>query len=211
MPLYKTIQVNPTTQILLWKITESYAQLCAEVPLKEKSAIRLNGMKSELHRRGFLSVRKLLQQIGYSDFDLHYDEFGKPYFEDGKHISISHSHEFASIIFSDSTSGIDLELRRDKIGAIADRFLNDQETAYLNRQAADYINKLTVLWGIKEVVFKIRNEAGISFKEHIKADDFKMSDAKTTAYLQMEHISQSFTIYFEEIENFTLVYAFENH
>jgi phosphopantetheinyl transferase len=211
MPLYKTISVNSTTKILVWEITESYDQLRAEVPLKEKSAQRVNGMKSELHRRGFLSVRKLLHEIGYSDFDLHYDEFGKPYFEDGTHISISHSHEFSAIIFGDETAGIDLELRRDKITAIADKFLHAAESVYLDRNASDYINKLTVLWGIKEVVFKIRNEAGISFKDHIKAVDFAMASSKTTAVLEMEHIRQSFAVYFEEIENFTLVYAFENH
>jgi phosphopantetheinyl transferase len=210
MPLHKTIQVNPTTQILIWKITESYGQLCNEVTLKEKTALRVDSMKSEQHRRGFLSVRKLLQEAGYTDFDLHYDEFGKPYFNDGKHISISHSHEFATIIISDKVTGIDLELRREKIAAIADRFLNDDETTYLDRQSPDYINKLTVLWGIKEVVFKIRNEAGISFKDHVFADNFEMSTGKTKAFLKMGQVGQSFDIFFEEVENFTLVYAFEN-
>ncbi|MBC7605618.1 MAG: 4'-phosphopantetheinyl transferase superfamily protein [Burkholderiales bacterium] len=210
MPLYKTITVNATTEILVWKITESITQLRAEVPLKEKSARRLNGMKSELHQRGFLSVRKLLQEKGYTDIDLHYDQFGKPYFEDGKHISISHSHSFSTIIISDQIAGIDLEMRRDKIAVIADKFINPKEFADLNKQAADYINKLTVLWGIKEVIFKIRSEAGISFKDHIKAEPFDMQQLKTTAWLDIEHLHQSFAVYFEEIENFTLVYAFEN-
>lgn len=210
MPLYKTIQVNPSTQILVWKITESYEQLFQEVRLKEKSALRLGGMKSEMHQRGFLSVRKLLQEKGYSDFDLHYDEFGKPYFNDGMHISISHSHEFSSIIISDTTAGIDLELRRDKIKLIADKFLHEAEAAFLDRQSSDYINKLTVLWGIKEVVFKIRNEPGISFKDHIHANNFKMENLQTRAKLEIGNLNLSFAINFEEIEDFTLVYALEN-
>jgi hypothetical protein len=45
-------------------------------------------MKSELHQR-FLSVRKLLQEASYNDFDLSYDELGKPHLKDGKHISIT--------------------------------------------------------------------------------------------------------------------------
>lgn len=210
MPLYKTITVNATTEILVWKITESITQLRSEVPLKEKSALRLNGMKSELHQRGFMSVRKLLHEKGYSDFDLHYDQFGKPYFEDGKHISISHSHEFSTIIISDQIPGIDLEMRRDKIALIAEKFIHPKEFGCLNKQAPDYINKLTVLWGIKEVIFKIRNEAGISFKDHIKAESFEMQDLLATAWLDMEGLHLSFSVYFEEIENFTLVYAFEN-
>jgi len=70
MPLLKTINFNPTTEILLWKITESLAELSAEVNLNPKNQARFIGMKSQLHQRAFLSVRKLLQQKGYTDFDL---------------------------------------------------------------------------------------------------------------------------------------------
>lgn len=209
MPLHQTITVDTATRILLWKITESYEQLLSEVKLKEKSALRLEGMKSVMHRRGFLSVRKLLQEIGYSDFDLHYDAFGKPYFEDGTHISISHSHEFSSIIVSDKIVGIDLELCRDKAAVIADKYLHEHEAANIDRQATDYVQKLTILWGIKEVVFKIRNEVGISFKDHIMAEPFEMQDKQTIAYLEMGSVRKSFSVYFEAIENFILVYAFE--
>lgn len=209
MPLHKIITVDPQTRILLWKITEPYEQLFEEVQLKEKSALRLQGMKSIMHRRGFLSVRKLLQEIGYTDHDLHYDAFGKPYLEDGTHISISHSHEFSSIILSDKVVGIDLELCRDKAAVIADKYLHEQEAAALDRDAADYVEKLTVLWGIKEVVFKIRNEPGISFKDHVRAEPFELKDRQTVAHLEMDDLCLPFAVYFEAIENFILVYAFE--
>jgi hypothetical protein len=55
------------------------------VQLNEKNCIRLEGMKSEMHQRGFLS--KLLQTAGYTDFDLYYDELGKPHLKDDKYIS----------------------------------------------------------------------------------------------------------------------------
>jgi phosphopantetheinyl transferase len=211
MPLYKTINHNSSTKILVWKITESYEQLFSEIQLNEKSLLRLNGMKSQLHQRAFLSVRKLLQQAGYSDFDLYYDEFGKPYFIDGKHVSITHSHHFSAIIISDETVGIDIEMQREKIIRIADKFVNETE---LNRLKSfgnqDYIKKLTVKWGAKEAIFKIRNEKGISFKDHIQVNSFEIRDQKTTAILEIENIKQQFSIYFEEFERFTLVYAFEN-
>jgi len=210
MPLYKTIHFTSNTQILVWKITESYEQLFHEVQLNEKSLLRLDGMKSELHQRAFLSVRKLLQEVGYTDFDLHYDEFGKPYFLDGKHVSITHSHQFSSIILSDEIVGIDIEMQREKIIRIADKFVNSKELNRLKSiDTQDYIKKLTVKWGAKEAIFKIRNEKGISFKDHIQVNPFEIEDQKTTAILEMENIKQQFFIYFEEFENFTLVYAFE--
>ncbi len=211
MPLFKTITFSPSTQILVWEITESLEELLGNVVLKEKTQLRLNKMKSEMHQRAFLSVRMLLQESGYTDFDLHYDELGKPYFRDGKHISITHSHHFSAIIISDETVGIDIEMQREKIIRIADKFVNDKELSLLQGfNSEDYIKKLTVKGGGKEAIFKIRNEKGISFKDHIQVNTFEIEDKKTTAILEMENIKQQFFIYFEEFEGFTLDYAFEN-
>jgi phosphopantetheinyl transferase len=214
MPLYKTINfsrsVGTTTQISVWKITESLEQLSQEVELNPVNTIRFNGMKSEMHQCAFLSVRKLLMEKGYSDFDLEYDEFGKPHLKDGNHISISHSHQFSTIIISDQKAGIDIEMQREKILRIADKFVNNQELQRLKSfDNQDFIKKLTVKWGAKEAIFKIRNEKGISFKDHIQVNPFEIRDNKTTAILEIENTKQQFLIYFEEIEDFTLVYAFE--
>jgi phosphopantetheinyl transferase len=167
-------------------------------------------MKSELHQRAFLSVRKLLQEKGYTDFDLEYDEFGKPHLKDGKYISISHSHQFSTIIISDQKVGIDIELQREKIIKIADKFV-DYEFEFLNIQnQEEYIRKLTVIWGIKESIFKIRNEIGISFKNHIQVKAFELNQKSGIATLTFQNKAREFTFHFEEIEDFTLVYAFEN-
>ena len=214
MPLLKTINfsriVGTTTEILLWKITESLAELSAEVTLNPKNQQRFNGMKSELHQRAFLSVRKLLQLKGYTDFDLEYDQFGKPHLKDGKHISISHSHEYATIIISDEITGIDIELQRDKIIRIADKFV-EPEWEFLDKESQEYIRKLTVIWGVKESIFKIRNEAGISFKDHIHVHPFEIKDQSGIADLHFQNSVIQFKYHFIEIDNFTLVYAFQQN
>jgi 4'-phosphopantetheinyl transferase len=209
MPLYKTINFSPTTQILVWEITETFDDLFDQVLLNDINMIRVKNMKSDLHQRGFLSVRKLLREAGYNDFDLYYDESGKPHLNDENFISITHSFHFSAIIISDQKAGIDIEMQRDKIIRIADKFV-DYEFHFLeSEKTQEYIRKLTVIWGVKESIFKIRNEKGISFKDNIQVDTFETSDLKTTAILEFENIKQQFSIYFEEIENFTLVYAFE--
>ncbi|OOG63819.1 4'-phosphopantetheinyl transferase superfamily protein [Flavobacterium sp. A45] len=218
MPLYKTIIINPSTQILVWEITESYKELFEAVVLNDSNMNRLNCMKSEMHQRAFLSVRKLFQEVDYTDFDLYYDEFGKPHLYDGKHISITHSHQFSAIILSDEVVGIDIELQREKIIRIADKFA-DTEFDFLNaEEKTEYIRKLTVIWGAKEAIFKIRNEKGISFRDHIKVNTFQMNDSQTKSELHFDDIIKDFNVCFEEFEsndnnglkqNFTLVYAFE--
>jgi 4'-phosphopantetheinyl transferase len=209
MPLFKTINFNSTTQILVWKITESYQELFDNVVVNDSNLIRLQGMKSHLHQRGFLSVRKLLQEAGYNDLDLYYDELGKPHLKDDKYISISHSHYFSAIIISNKSVGIDIELQREKISRIADKFV-DQEYSYLDKNDLEsYIKKLTVIWGVKEAIFKIRNEKGISFKDHIRVKEFELDDLKAEAELHFDGAVMDFELFYEEIEGFGLVYAFE--
>ncbi len=215
MPLFQTIQFNGTTKILIWHITESFEELLSKVVLKEKTQQRLNGMKSQMHQRAFLSVRMLIQEMGFTDHEMHYDEFGKPYFNCHNHISITHSHDFAAIIISDETVGIDMELQREKILRIADKFV-DTETSYLNTQnKVDYIKELTVIWGAKEAIFKIRNEKGISFKDHIRVNAFSLNENLTEASLHFNDLVVDFDVHYKEIksstsgQDFTLVYAFE--
>ena len=215
MPLFKTIQCSDTTKILIWEITESFEELLSKVVLKEKTQRRLDGMKSQMHQRAFLSVRMLIQEMGFTDKDLHYDEFGKPYFDCHNYISITHSYHFAAIIISHETVGIDMELQREKILKIADKFV-DTEFEYLNANVSEeYVKKLTVIWGAKEAIFKIRNEKGISFKDHIRVGDFSLDKKQTLASLHFDDLIKDFNVYYEEIKSdnsdqtFTLVYAFE--
>jgi 4'-phosphopantetheinyl transferase len=209
MPLFKTINHNSNTQILIWKITESFSELFEQVILNDSNRNRLNTMKSEMHQRAFLSVRKLLQIAGFTDLDLYYDAFGKPHLNGDKHISITHSHEFSAIIISDETVGIDIELQREKITRIADKFCNSEFQYLEPNNKEEYIQKLTVIWGAKEAIFKIRNEKGISFKNHIFVTDFSLISKKNNAKLYFNDLVTEFDIHFEDIENFTLVYVFQ--
>lgn len=206
MPLLKTISLPRNTQLLVWKITETFDELLNSIALKEVSLTRLHGMKSESHQKGFLSVRRLLAEVGYSDFDLYYDEFGKPHLKDGKHISISHSHDCSVIVLSNEIVGADLELLKEKTLKIAPRFM---ETFHLeNLSLEDQTKKATVVWGIKESVFKIKNEKGISFPDHIFEKAFALSDKKCVAELQFNNRVEYFDVVFDFIEDYVFVCAF---
>ncbi len=206
MPLYKTIDFSGSTTIYIWKITETLDELSSEIILNEKSQFRLNNMKSEMHKRGFLSVRKLLQEANYSDSDLFYDESGKPHLLDRKFISISHSHQMSAIIISNEPVGIDLEIQKEKVLKIALKFMDVSHLENLSHE--NKIKKATIIWGIKETIFKIENQKGISFPDHIFEDDFQVSDKKTSAQLRFNNKVENFNIFFEENENYILVWGF---
>ena len=207
MPLLKIIALNDYTQLLVWKITETFDELFNSVSWKDVSLARVENMKAEGHQKGFLSVRRLLMEAGYTDFDLYYDEFGKPHLKDGKHISISHSHDFSVIVLSDVNIGADLEILKDKTLKLAPRFMDVSHLKNLNKE--DELIKATVVWGIKEAVFKLRNEIGISFKDHIFEDDFMIADKKCTVELRFNNKIEYFDIVFDFIENYVFVCTYE--
>lgn len=207
MPVYNTLTVDKSTKVYIWKIEESEAELSKDIELTPHCQNRIEGMKSELHRRGFLSIRHLMAEAGYVDADLFYDDNGKPHLKDGKRISITHSNHFTGIIISDRTDvGIDIEKQRDKIQRIAHKFTPLEEYRTIANNEA-LIRKLTVVWGCKEALYKIYSEPGLSFIQHIFINDFDLSDTKISGKIFYEGQTSKYDISFLEFENFTLVYA----
>ena len=182
MPLYKSISVNTQTTVKIWKIEESYDDLIAPLDLKSNSLERVLGMKSELHQRGFLSVRMLLAEFGYIDEDLVYDTFGKPHLKDGKYISITHSYTFSAVVVSSRAVGVDIEKQREKIIKIAPKFIG-YETTYLGENDPILIQKLTWIWCIKESLYKLYATPGMVFKKHFLVVPFGTDSNSTTAWI----------------------------
>ncbi|GAA3595647.1 4'-phosphopantetheinyl transferase superfamily protein [Flavivirga amylovorans] len=206
MPLYKSISPNSQTTVKIWKIDESYDDLMQSIDLKPESLERVLKMKSELHQRGFLSVRCLLAEFGYQDSDLFYDDHGKPHLKDGKQISITHSFNFSGVIISDLTIGIDIEKQRDKITIIAHKFI-DYESDYLNEEDDSYIEKLTAIWCVKESLYKLFATPGLSFQKHCLVIPFSINDCETVAWIDYKTKKRRYNIHFLTFEGFTCAYA----
>jgi len=205
MPLYKTINPNAETHIFVWKITESFDDLYKNISLNELSEKRLHGMRSLQHQKGFLSVRYLLKEAGYSDWDLYYNKYGKPLLKDKKFISITHSFIFSAIIVSSSSVGIDIEKFREKISVIQHKFVN---TEFDSLSKEDIVKQLTVIWGAKESMYKTYPYGGLSFHDHIAIDPFLFEDKKSIGRVIFENWKKKYEINFMFFEEgFTLVFA----
>lgn len=217
MAFYKSIAIKPKTNLYLWKITEDFNTLFRDVQLKDVSLARLESMKSESHQKGFMAVRMLLQHLGYTDYDLYYDEFGKPHLSQKSkvesrksekiHISISHSNGFSGIVISDKNVGLDIEQLKEKTLRIAARFM---EVKHLeNLSESEKVKKATVIWGIKETIFKVKNEIGISFPDHITETEFTFEDKKATAQLHFNSQVEYFETVFDSVEDYIFVCGFQ--
>ena len=206
MPLYKSIDIDADTKLLVWQNTESIEELYNTVNLKDVCVHKLEKMKSEQHQKGFLGVRKLMQHIGYTDFDLFYDANGKPHLKDGRNISITHSYAYSAILVSSRQAGIDMEMQREKIITIAAKFL-DKEFAFLEATHPDYMRMLTVLWGVKEAVYKMVSRKGLSFKRDVEVFPFALSTGHGETAFSFEDVQARLPFHFIEMEGFTLVYC----
>lgn len=204
MPLYKTITISKDTKVLIWKIDESVEDLQQDICVTENCVRRISSMKSQIHQKGFLSVRQLLKAAGYEASALYYDANGKPHLKDGTYISITHSFIFSAIIISKSIEvGIDIEKQRDKISIIAHKFIN-YEYNYLTDEE---VRKLTVVWCIKESLYKAFATHGMSFKRHTKVVPFELNEHKTVGWIHYKSEVQKYKADFIEFEGFTCAYA----
>lgn len=207
MPFYKKISLQHNTSVYLWKINEEISDLKKDLFLGEVSLNRLEKMKSSKHIKGFLAVRKLLNEVNYSDADLFYDAFGKPFLKDGKHISISHSHDFACVIISENHVGIDIELKNDKIIKNATLLFDEDFILTFKGSLEETTTLTTFCWGIKEAIFKILPENDVSFKDNISIEPFQLNESSCVVNVTFNNKITSYTVQLQEIENYVLAYV----
>ena len=70
---------------------------------------------------------------------------------------------------------------------------------------SDKIAKATVIWGVKESIFKLKNEKGISFPNHISESPFQLKDKKGKAQLRFNDIIENFKFQFELVDDYVFV------
>ena len=158
-------------------------------------------------RRVFLNSRKLLQSLceekSISYKGLIKNEFGKPFLVENSdhHCSISHSEVFSVAMISSEICGVDVELIRDKIARVFQKYSDPNELP-----EPKGLREKTAVWGIKEAVFKASKESGIQFKEHMKI--LQWDTEKEYAILDFLHHNHKgrFMANYKEVDNHILAF-----
>jgi len=201
MPIIRIIKPNDNTIVGIWKITETIDELSKLVTLSSKSKELLKTRKSSIHKLQFLSVRAILIELGYADDNLSYQD-NVPTLDDSKKISISHSNLFSCVIISDLKVGIDVQEINHKINTITKKFIG-YETSYLD---LDDFKRMTIIWNIKESIYKIANIIGLDYKTHLLVIPFNLSDNFTYSWLIYKNLKERYASYFFTIENYSFAY-----
>ena len=201
MPIIRIIKPNDNTIVGIWKITETLDNLSKSVSLSSTSKELLKNRKSRVHKLQFLGVRAILLELGYSVDSLSYQD-NRPILNDNKKISISHSNLFSCVIISDLKVGIDVQKTDHKINTIAKKFIG-YETSYLTH---DDFKRKSIIWNIKESIYKIANIIGLDYKTHLLVVPFNLSDNFTYSWLIYKNLKERYASYFFTIENYSFAY-----
>ncbi len=178
MPLYYQQNINETTKLAVWKITEEDSFFIQQVPLKQSIA-------HPLIRLQHLAGRYLLTYL-FPDFPISLIEIAdtrKPFLpQEDFHFSISHCGNYAAAIVScNKRVGIDVELVTNRVERIKNKFLNDEELKSLQivESPTNFIEKLTVLWSAKEAMFKWWGRGDIDFRDVMRTHPFELNSSGT--------------------------------
>lgn len=180
MPLIYQHNINETTKAGIWRIEEPEEYFLNKVPLKKDV--------SHPHKRlQHLAGRSLLPAL-FPDFPL--DEIliadtRKPFLENEKyHFSISHCGDYAAAIASSqSRVGVDIELITSKIERVKHKFLSADELSFAehHKPISEMPGMLTVMWSMKEAVFKWFSSGEMDFIKHIQIQPFLFNTEGGTA------------------------------
>ncbi len=214
MPVYKDLTIDDHSRVLIWRVEESEEELIRNMHFCQHSLERLKGMKSGVHRRAFASIRYLFRELGYDDNDVVYNGYGKPQPRDGSYISITHSGMYTGLIHSTVRPvGIDIELKRDKILRIANKFTRFHHGMVPGGDAEDFeqrqVRTLTAIWAVKESIYKLYGKKGLSFLDHITAEEVVFENGMARASVNFGNRRREFGARVLEFDGYTCVWVLE--
>ena len=162
MALIDHTQLFNRFELLIWEINDTDKIEVSNLPNNILKKIDSN--KSQLKKNQILAVHQILKYRNIPSRDLFYNSYGAPSLSNGLNISITHSESFVAVCLSKEKMGIDLQIISQKISKISDKFINDLEKKFTEK---NNLQRLTQLWTIKEAAYKYFTVGQLSLKNDI--------------------------------------------
>lgn len=197
MPLYRDFSDSQAT-ILLWKYDED-EELDAAFLLEEENYEKIK----EYHPtklKEVLLVRKILKSVLPDHKILYNDRIPYLYPRDFE-ISVTHSFPYAGLAISKNKIGIDIEPFNPKITRIQHKFLQEEESHFIEKEKE--VAYLTVIWSLKESLYKIHHSNYWSLKKHYEVKPFSLDfPFNIKCRVHDENVSDLFSARVEFFENY---------
>lgn len=170
--------------------------------------IKFNAQKGLTSKREIELAGKLelVKHIAGPNSEIQYDENGKPFLiNDSRYISITHSHDKLAIILNTiESTGIDIELIRDKVLRIKHKFLSELEL----EDAGTDVEKLIIYWSCKEALYKVYGLKEVDFVKNLFVKPFiKHNLGIIIGKVTMPQFNHQFELNYQKLDDYILVYA----
>ena len=203
-------RVDDDTEFALWKIEEQAADLYKQLQLDDDEKAyfeKISRSKRHLH---WLGTRVLLRTMLRTDeyIDCKADAHGKPYLVHlPYHISFSHSFDYAAVMLSKTAPvGIDIELIKEKVERIAEKFMQPKELAFIEQDHK--IEQLYVCWCAKEAIYKCYGQKEVSFVDNILLHPFNFSGTGSLkAHLNKDAVAIDYQVEYMKYEDYMIGYV----
>ncbi|MBD2770514.1 4'-phosphopantetheinyl transferase superfamily protein [Hymenobacter sp. BT664] len=187
MPLHSLQRLSPTAVLGLWHLTETPAELWAELPRPETYEgllpVTADAKRQAQWLAGRVLTHAVLVELGISptaQVVVQNDTTGRPWLTNiARDVTISMSHSgawVAAVLARGGRAGVDVEMIRDKAQRIAGKFLSPVELSDAQAASAEHFEAAstlyTLLWSAKETLYKLAAQPGIIFKTQLLLDSF---------------------------------------
>ncbi len=202
-------ELNSETKFAIWKIEETVEELLGRLQLDERERAKLESLSKGKRTLHWLATRVLLRFLLKTDgyIACPSDANGKPFLVDYPFkISLTHSYDYAGVLMStQGECGIDLEIVKDKVLRIKEKFLKPTELAFIH---PENIEQLYACWCAKEAVYKLQGNKGVSFLDDMTILPFQYKpQGVMTLLLRKNKRTYPFQVYYEKFQEYMLGYV----
>lgn len=204
MPIFFQQQINETTRLGVWKIEETEEFFQGNVPQHRDV--------THPHKRLQHFAGRFLLQYLFPDFPYELIQIAdtrKPFLPDEQyHFSISHCGDYAGAIVSrDKRVGIDIEIPVEKIASMMHKFLSakEHETFHLIGSLKDRIPFATLLWSVKEAIFKWHGIGTVDFRRQIQL--LKQNEGKNSFACFFSKTDTDLEIHYRQFDGLVLAWV----
>ena len=168
---------------LIWHCSEDINFFSSKLNLTNYELEILAKRKNSKKALEFLCSRLLLRLCKLDPNDLSYNEFGAPILKSGKFVSISHCKNYVTLLLSNQSCGVDIETKRKQILNIKHKFLNQTD---IKNISMENISDITLIWTLKEAIYKLCQYPGINFKDQIFISTIDIKNNLANAYVDID-------------------------
>lgn len=194
------IESNNGTVIKLLQYLESSTDTFDLSIFNVDELTKFRTFKSSKRQHEFYYTRILWHNFDIKEA-IQYNQIGRPTLALG-YISISHSRNVIAIAYNlDHAVGIDVEYHSAKLKKIQHKYISVADASLVNLQNE---RNLTIIWSIKEAIYKMEQIEGLSFKENIHV---KLN--QSTAHVDVVKGTElhHYTFEFKDFGDFVLTYC----